>query len=598
MAEQLQAAWRASPRGTSLALGRIFGNEQLQAANVLYREGGSAVEDWTRNVNDAGFAAETARIKTDNLRGDIERLGGAIDTALISGGRAARPAAVVDAVPYRCRGHFQPASRVCTERCYGVAHRWRYRGRHDLGWHKTDPHGRRHARGAGEHRSRWGEGQDRSGLATKGIAALTIGFIAYQEASRALGIGIKDDDIRRMTEMIAARTGPDVEAQIRATTAAIEEQQKISDEGFGINLGVTKVFPFSQAAADAQDKVDGLQKSLAELQHQQDLTGFSAATMNQAVGDVPLVGGVLGELAADAGEVAESHKNMGVTVVQAGKAVRFTAEEIKAAKDEYADQVDAARDVGDEFFGLGQKVDKAKVSLGEWLRDLEKQAKALEDFTANAKSAGDKGLAQGLIRELEKAGPAGALRMQQLANASETEIGRANRAWKRGQNAIKDYIKETTKVPSPLRIDVNTQQAHTAIESLQRALRQLRSVQMEVRLGATNYATGGHVRGPGTGTSDSIPAYLSNGEYVVRAAAVQKYGTHMFDRLNAMHFAQGGSVGRSGGGGVSIDYGQLASALAQMRPIYGDVHYQGSFDDFKRMADQDRVAAAGDGWRR
>lgn len=57
------------------------------------------------------------------------------------------------------------------------------------------------------------------------------------------------------------------------------------------------------------------------------------------------------------------------------------------------------------------------------------------------------------------------------------------------------------------------------------------------------FATGGHVSGPGTGTSDSIPAWLSNGEYVINAAAVQRYGKGTFDRLNAQKFATGGHVG-------------------------------------------------------
>lgn len=58
------------------------------------------------------------------------------------------------------------------------------------------------------------------------------------------------------------------------------------------------------------------------------------------------------------------------------------------------------------------------------------------------------------------------------------------------------------------------------------------------------YADGGRVNGPGTGTSDSIPARLSDGEYVIRAAAVRKYGTGMFDALNrgVAKFASGGPV--------------------------------------------------------
>lgn len=64
-------------------------------------------------------------------------------------------------------------------------------------------------------------------------------------------------------------------------------------------------------------------------------------------------------------------------------------------------------------------------------------------------------------------------------------------------------------------------------------------------------AGGGYIRGPGTGTSDSIPAYLSNGEFVIRAAAVRKYGAQLFASLNGLRlspnaigrFAMGGLVG-------------------------------------------------------
>lgn len=43
-------------------------------------------------------------------------------------------------------------------------------------------------------------------------------------------------------------------------------------------------------------------------------------------------------------------------------------------------------------------------------------------------------------------------------------------------------------------------------------------------------ATGGYIRGPGTGTSDSIPAWLSNGEFVTRARVVGQPGALAFLR--------------------------------------------------------------------
>ncbi|XKM14236.1 phage tail length tape measure family protein [Orbaceae bacterium ac157xtp] len=56
-------------------------------------------------------------------------------------------------------------------------------------------------------------------------------------------------------------------------------------------------------------------------------------------------------------------------------------------------------------------------------------------------------------------------------------------------------------------------------------------------------ATGGYISGPGTSTSDSIPARLSDGEYVVKAAAVKKYGVDYLHAINTgrlHHYATGG----------------------------------------------------------
>lgn len=47
------------------------------------------------------------------------------------------------------------------------------------------------------------------------------------------------------------------------------------------------------------------------------------------------------------------------------------------------------------------------------------------------------------------------------------------------------------------------------------------------------YDTGGSVNGPGTGTSDSINARLSNGEYVIQADAVDKVGVNALDAINS-----------------------------------------------------------------
>ncbi len=67
--------------------------------------------------------------------------------------------------------------------------------------------------------------------------------------------------------------------------------------------------------------------------------------------------------------------------------------------------------------------------------------------------------------------------------------------------------------------------------------------------GGVKAATGGLVNGPGTSTSDSIPAWLSDGEFVTRAASVTPQTLPYLEAINRgpvlPRFAEGGHVGVS-----------------------------------------------------
>jgi TP901 family phage tail tape measure protein len=96
-------------------------------------------------------------------------------------------------------------------------------------------------------------------------------------------------------------------------------------------------------------------------------------------------------------------------------------------------------------------------------------------------------------------------------------------------------------------------------------------------------AAGGIVRGSGTSTSDSIHTLLSDGEYVVKTAAVEKYGTHFLDSVNGMRFADGGFVSSTmstttnSGGNVTND-----------RRIHIDQVVASDFASFEREAERRR----------
>lgn len=92
-AEQLKKGLGGLDEQTrSAALGAIFGAEAASAAGILYAAGADGVKEWTNNVDDQGYAARQASMMTDNLNGDIERLGGSLDSALIKTGGVANDA--------------------------------------------------------------------------------------------------------------------------------------------------------------------------------------------------------------------------------------------------------------------------------------------------------------------------------------------------------------------------------------------------------------------------------------------------------------------------------------------------------------------------
>jgi hypothetical protein len=81
---------------------------------------------------------------------------------------------------------------------------------------------------------------------------------------------------------------------------------------------------------------------------------------------------------------------------------------------------------------------------------------------------------------------------------------------------------------------------------------------------AQKFNTGGFVSGPGTKTSDSIPAWLSNGEFVQRAAAVDYYGTDFMQAINNLQvpkFSTGGLVTPTGAGSTAA---QVQAGVAEL----------------------------------
>lgn len=111
---------------------------------------------------------------------------------------------------------------------------------------------------------------------------------------------------------------------------------------------------------------------------------------------------------------------------------------------------------------------------------------------------------------------------------------------------------------------------------------------------ASGAATGGYVSGPGTSTSDSIPTLLSNGEYVIKASSVDKYGIpflHMVNMGMLPRMAQGGYSRYPGivkmamGGQVGKNYSGSASAQTYSNEYNINVNVAGTNASAEEIAD-------------
>ena len=158
-------------------------------------------------------------------------------------------------------------------------------------------------------------------------------------------------------------------------------------------------------------------------------------------------------------------------------------------------------------------------------------------------------------------------------------------------NVVQGMINTGTKPAETATTVTATTSLASFTASVYMATAALQAMAAKQTLGAfCKLATGGFISGPGTGTSDDIPAFLSNGEYVLTAQAVQNVGLPLLDAMNSGrvgHFAAGGLVnGNSAGGkGVAVPVGNslTMNVSAMDAASFMDFLRSGGMDAIKQM---------------
>ena len=240
------------------------------------------------------------------------------------------------------------------------------------------------------------------------------------------------------------------------------------------------------------------------------------------------------------------------------KAEKEAAKKVLAAKSEIAALEKQFDDIRKEIAGGGEK----EPSFADYQSVAASANRALSaGDTAKAKE--DALAAAAVLKELAAAGEntygfAGMVNSMEALAKSAVGIEQANAeqeliAIQQEIATLAEKAKELENMPVSVQLDAESLEGvKSQISSLLEQLKIEAVIPVRVAAGGATdseplpaFASGGHIKGPGTGTSDSILARLSNGEYVVRAAAVRKYGLQTLHAMNNMRlpkFAGGGLV--------------------------------------------------------
>lgn len=573
------------------ALGTIFGSDAIRAANVLYEEGASGIAKWTEEVDDSGYAAETAATRLDNLKGDWEALTGAVDSALITMGSAADGP---------LRGFVQGLTGLVD-------------GFNDL------PEGAQQAAfwiGAVASATSLAGGSYLLAvpkIAEFNEALATLGPNA-QKASRGLGMVAKvGGGVLAGLAVGTVAANLLAEALDKIGPSAEEVQNSIktaSDSAQLFNTAMEKVIAnLGQGDMEkAQQQVDNLGNALTKLND-----GFRSGTLIDAntITNAQKLGEQLADLAESDLPAAQRQFRMlsesaGLNEKQQQQLLDvmgpYRTELVKAATDQgkaadSAEILSMALGEGEEsavdntaalreLAGQAGDTSSEVEGLADTIRDfgsaqisvMEAESafqQAIDDLSSSLKENGDSLDLNGqkgrdnqdaLINLAEASKELAASTQEQTGSqeqaAAVLEDGRKKLIDMLGQfgvtgQAAEDYADKLGLIPGSIQtfIAANTTPAQQAIDAFIRNNSQKR-INIAVGVGGQGgitKATGGAIVGPGTGTSDDIPAWLSNGEHVLTAADVAAMGGQgqVYRWRESLHkdgpqkFASGGGVSTS-----------------------------------------------------
>ena len=648
---------KLTPEARNSAMATIFGADAVRSATILYELGSEGIDKYIASVDDQGAAQRMAAIQTDNLIGDLERLRGALEVALIEGGSAANGAlrgmtqwitalvnaynslppglqhavtgfmGVGGAVAFVGGAMLLLLPRIAATRAalvaMGVTATTVRAAMMALGrmtlvvaglaavsygvetmmkqFDEAPPNVTKltnslvdlalKGKAGGELTKAFGEDLDKFGASVSRIAHAgtldRVGDSLYNIThlgSDGYELTKARENVKSLDEALAGLVSAgsaDVAAKAFAQMAVEAEAQGTSTEKLRTLL---PQYAEALSGADTQQKLAA--ESQAGLGDAAEITADQMKdqrTEAEKLADaLKVLNGVSISTAEQEIGFRQSLADLSEAVKENGRSLDVTTDKGRKVKGAFLDAAKAAMDHAQAVAEQTGSQERGQATLERNVGLLRKQMSA----AGFSKDAIDK-LTSAYLRlptaatTKVSADTAAAVKdLQAVQNKVRTTKGKSftmKALTGTAEKALKGLgYKVTHMKDGSVKVSVPTGTPISQVGAIQRAINgiQGKPVGVGVYLKATAsdsdangvpdmiqaraqggivrragggavqyYPEGGAVFGPGTGTSDSIPALISNGEYVVKAASVQKYGVAMFDRLNAGRFASGGMAG-------------------------------------------------------
>lgn len=351
-----------------------------------------------------------------------------------------------------------------------------------------------------------------SGLLTK-VGGAGTGLRAGAAGIGILGLSLTDLDEKlgltnTATFALAGIVAGPLGAAVGASAGLVLDLAAANDES---------AEAFNRASLAVMENTTSLQEQAAVIQAARDSSGGGGFQ-----GEVDAL--VLSELERQYDDNARAAQDLRFEEAGLGDTMKNTSAITRALVDDTLDLVDAHNRAADQALNARDAERAYEAAIDDATATIKANGKAWNDTTeaGRANQAAVDGIAE-KFNNLDHAGQQAKGGLEAARASMIRAAIDAGASAKEARKLASDLLK--VKAPPPIKINVNTEAAMAKVRGLQQYINGMngKTVRVSVEGGApggiTRKAEGGYISGPGGPRDDVIPAMLSNGEYVVNAAA-------------------------------------------------------------------------------